>query len=115
MDSNPSITDTVAYEWKKYPKSVLRQFIKKNTIRFITRILVNHTVEELSDDFMTMAKNLFNNAAMGIVPTPNMAVLPPGALISNIAADVDNTSVRDGKKSMNQTWPGNQFGNQNQA
>lgn len=83
-DRDPSINTGVSYEWKMYPKSVLHQFMNEKSIGALTRILVDHTVGELSDYFLNMAKNLFNNASMGLNPTTNNSALPSGVLASNI-------------------------------
>jgi hypothetical protein len=80
----PTLDTNSSYEWKMYPKTVLFEFMNEKRIGALTRILVDHTAEELFDYFSTMARNLFNNNNMGGPPGTGPSSIPMGAMTSNI-------------------------------
>jgi len=80
----PTLDNNSSYEWKMYPKAVLLEFMNEKRIGALTRILIDHTAEELFDYFSTMARNLFNDSNMGGVPGMGPSNIPAGAMTSNI-------------------------------
>jgi hypothetical protein len=80
----PTLDNNSSYEWKMYPKTVLLEFMNEKRIGALTRILIDHTAEELFDYFSTMARNLFNDNNMGGAPGMGLSSIPAGAMTSNI-------------------------------
>ncbi len=97
----PSLDSTSSYEWKMYPRSTLFEFMNGSRIGPLTRALIDHTAEELFDYFSTMARNLFNNASMGVNSNLSTGNLPAGALGSTIpenappGSNVGSTTARN--------------------
>ncbi|KJX99477.1 hypothetical protein TI39_contig356g00003 [Zymoseptoria brevis] len=114
VEWDPTILNTVSYEWKMYPKTVLIQFMNEKMMGALTRALINYTVEQLSGYFMTMANNLFSNTTIGVNPTVDTSALPPRALVADIPVNDDNASNggKGGVRLTNQN--NNQFQNQNE-
>lgn len=80
----PTLDNNSSYEWKMYPKTVLFDFMNEKRIGALTRILVDHTAEELFDYFSTMTRNLFNDSTIGGVAGMGPSNIPTGVMTSNI-------------------------------
>ncbi|KAL9122244.1 MAG: hypothetical protein Q9187_001196 [Circinaria calcarea] len=68
----------ITYDWKIYPKAILGQFLKEDTIGILTRALVDHTAEDLRIPFTIMARNLFSNMGASSIPSGFSPGAAPG-------------------------------------
>lgn len=89
MGWHPTTNETVSYHWTVYPKTVLSQYLGQTMIGTMTRALVGHNADELLSYFTEMAKNLFNNASMGVGTNPSPIRIPTDAVKTNIPPEAE--------------------------
>lgn len=89
-----SLDAPVSYEWNVYPRSVLNEHMGKSKIGPLARALVDHTVDDLTSYFITMARNLFNNiGSTGSSRGIAVSGIPEDAGSGSVQGDNANTQT----------------------